>query len=205
MLLNKETLSCLLGNQENIQNLTKNIDQLLLQGYCPSLLLHSCEEIKTYWPHSPSDYYIIADNHGHIRHVYCYMENICGSRGWMRVAYLNMSDSTEEYPPGFKLYQSGGIRACGRQSSNSGSCQSVKFPSYSYYSQVCGRVVGYQYTSPDAIDTVYGTGHNDINIHYIDGISLTHGSPHQHIWTFMYGLIASTLYLDGGKGNRPCS
>ena len=194
-----------LGNQESIENLTKNINQLILQGYRPSLLLHSCEEIKTYWPHSPSGYYIIADNHGHIRHVYCHMEYICGSGGWTRVGYLNMSDSTEECPPGFRLYQSGGVRACGRQSSSSGSCQSVKFPSHCNYSQVCGRVVGYQYATPDAIDTVYGTGHNDINSHYIDGVSLTYGSPRKHIWTFMCGLMASSLYLDGGKGNCPCS
>ena len=133
------------------------------------------------------------------------MENICGSGGWMRVAYLNMSDSTEECPPGFRLYQSKGVRACERQSSSSGSCQSVKFLSHCNYSQVCGRVVGYQYATPDAINTVYGTGYNDINSHYTDGISLTHGSPHQHIWTFINGLLASTLYLDGGKGKCPYS
>ena len=48
--------------------------------------------------------------------------------------------------------------------------------------------MGYQYASTDAIDTVYGTGHNNINSHYFDGISLTHGSPCQHIWTFMAGI-----------------
>ena len=45
-------------------------------------------------------------------------------------------------------------KAYGSQSS---SCQSIKFPSYGNYSQLCGWVVGYQYTSPDAIDTVYIT------------------------------------------------
>ena len=74
-----------LGNQESIENLTKNVNQLLLRRYCPSPLFHSCEEIKTYWPHNLSDYYIIADNHRHIRHVYCQIENICGTEGWMRV------------------------------------------------------------------------------------------------------------------------
>ena len=40
--------------------------------YPPYSLLHSCEEIKTNWPDSPSDYYyIIADTNGHPRHVYC--------------------------------------------------------------------------------------------------------------------------------------
>ena len=75
MLLNKGQLSCMssitkldnkldnvatiaLNNQEDIQNLTKNINQLL-QGNHPFPVLHSCEEIKNYWPHSPSDYYYI--------------------------------------------------------------------------------------------------------------------------------------------------
>ena len=75
----------------------------------------------------------------------------------MRVAYLNMSDSTEACHPGFKLYQSEGVRACGRHSSNNGSCQSVKFPSYGNFSQVYGRVVGYQYGSPNPISNRHGT------------------------------------------------
>ena len=122
-------------------------------------------------------------------YVYCHMEELCSSGGgWTRIAYLNMSDNTEGCPAGFKPYQSEGVKACGQQSSSSGSCRSVKFPSYGYYFQVCSRVVGYQYASPDAIDTVYGKGHNDINSHYVNGISLTYGSPRQHIWTFMAGI-----------------
>ena len=121
----------MLGNQESIENLTKNVNQLLLQGYHPSPLLHSCEEIKTYWPHSPANHYIIVDNHGHICHIYCQMKNICVSGGWMRVAYLNISDSSEECP-WFKLYQSGDVRSCERQSPNSGSCKSVKSSKFYY-------------------------------------------------------------------------
>ena len=49
--------------------------------YSPSPLLHSCEEIKTNWPDSPSDYYIIADTSGHPRHVYCHMESLCNYGG----------------------------------------------------------------------------------------------------------------------------
>ena len=132
------------------------------------------------------------------------MEELCSSVGrWTRIAYLDMSDSTEECPPGFRLYQSGGVRACGRQSPNSGSCQSVKFSSKGIsYSQVCGRVVGYQYASSDAVDQTHGTGHNDINSHYVDGISLTHGSPRQHIWTFMAGNSEGYQRSDV---NCPCS
>ena len=53
---------------------------------------------------------------------------------------------------------------------------------YSFsYSQVCGRVEGYQYGTPDAIQK--GDNHDNIDSYYVDGISLTRGSPRQHIWT----------------------
>ena len=106
------------------------------------------------------------------------MEELCGSGGrWARLAYLDMTDSTENCPSGFKLYQSGGVRACGRATSSVGSCTSVQFPSNGIsYSQVCGRVVGYQYRTPDA-----SSNHNDINSYYVDGVSITRGSPCQHV------------------------
>ena len=79
-------------------------------------------------------------------------------------------------PPGFRLYQPEGVQACQEVlirtcGSQSGSCQSVKFPSYNNYSQLCGWVVGYQYISPDAIDHDIVTGHDDINSHYVDGMN----------------------------------
>ena len=134
------------GIEHKLQQLDAKLDHLIAHAnitdlYPPSPLLHSCEEINTNWPDSPSDYYIIADTNGHPHHVYCQMESLCNSSGgWMRVAYLNMSDPTEECPPGFRLYNQNGIRACGRPvSAQAGYCQSVKFPSYSIsYSQVCG-------------------------------------------------------------------
>ena len=166
----------------------------------------SCQDIKSKHPNTPSGMHLIVTPDGETQHVYCHMEELCSAvGGWTRIAYLDMSDSTEECPPGLRLYQSGGVRACGRQSSNSGSCQSVKFPSYGIsYAQVCGRVVSYQYASPDAVDHTIGTGHNDINSHYVDGISLTHGSPRQHIWTFMAGPTANKIIYDG-RHNCPCS
>ena len=166
----------------------------------------SCQDIMKKHPNTPSGMYLIVTSDGKTQNVYCHMEELCSSGGgWTRIAYLDMSDSTEECPPGFRLYQSGGVRACGRQSSSGPGCQSVKFFSYGInYTQVCGRVVGYQYATPDAVDHTIGTGHNDINSHYVDGISLTRGSPRQHIWTFMAGLIEASFYNDG-RYNCPCS
>ena len=162
----------------NITGLPEDEDE-----YTATPLVHSCEEIKTSWPDSPSDYYTIADSNGHTRHVYCHMEELCGSdEGWMRVAYLNMSDPSEQCPEGFRLYEENGVRACGRPSTSSGSCISTTYSSKDIsYSQVCGKIIGYQFGNTNAVEG------NDINGIYIDGISLTHGNPRDHIWSFMGG------------------
>ncbi len=45
--------------------------------------------------------------------------------------------------------------------------------------QVCGKILAYQYNTPDAYSRS-----GDSN--YVDGVSLTHSSPpRQHIWTFV--------------------
>ena len=136
-----------LCSRQDMQDKLVRIDNTLKQILnFPSSLLHSCEEIKTQFPNSPSDYYTIIDGTGHARHVYCQMEQVCGSSsGWTRVAYLNMSNPTEECPSGFGLYNQNGVRACGRPVTSGGSCLSVHFPLHSItYYQVCGCVYGYQ-------------------------------------------------------------
>ena len=174
----------------------------------------SCKEIKVAKPLSPSGVYLLASSSSAYS-TYCNMEELCGSGGgWTRLAYLDMTDSTENCPSGFKLYQSGGVRACGRATSSGGSCTSVQFPSNGIsYSQVCGRVVGYQYASTDAVYPGYFTGepygsvikpsHNDINSYYVDGVSITHGSPRQHVWTLIAG-VSDDLNTDG-RYDCPCS
>ena len=175
----------------------------------------SCQEIKNKQPNSPSGVYLLATANYGTKYVYCNMEELCGSEGgWTRLAYLDMTDSTVNCPSGFKLHQSGGVRACGRVTSSLGNCTSVQFPSGISYSQVCGRVVGYQFGSTDAdypgnyTDEPYGTSvdtnHNDINSYYVDGVSITRGSPRQHVWTLMAGLNEDSIGHDG-RYNCPCS
>ncbi len=109
-----------------------------------------------------------------------------------------MSDSTVDCPPGFKLYEVNGVRACGRPDTESGSCISIKFPSNDVsYSEVCGRVVGYQYGTPDALYTFI----NNIDSYYVDGVSITQGYPRKHIWTLIGGVYSSTF----ANGNCPCN
>ena len=158
----------------------------------------SCKQINNKYPNSPSGYYIIGNGS-----VYCHMGTLCNSTGgWARLAYLDMSLPTQNCPPGFQMYNTGGVRACGRVNTNT-DCLPVIFPSNNIsYSEICGRVVGYQHASTDAIDPRFGD-HNDINGHYVDGISITRGSPRQHVWTLMSGL------QDEGTNNRnlncPCA
>ena len=148
----------------------------------------SCKEIKERVPSSPSGVYLLAKTSGVAMYTtYCNMDTLCGSGGgWTRLAYLDMSDAMEDCPPGFRMYQSGGVRACGRPPTNSGGCVSVLFPSNGIsYSQVCGRVVGYQYHSHGAFDISIGSNHSNLNSYYVDGVSITRGSPRQHVWTLM--------------------
>ena len=58
-------------------------------------------------------------------------------------------------------------------------CSSVIFSTGVSYSKVRGKVYGYQNGTPEAF---CGAGCT-INGPYIDGVSITHGSPRQHIWT----------------------
>ena len=199
-----DTLSHLKNNTVSISSATNDIlllvkDVLRLQNVTNALPT-SCREVNNSLPTNPSGYYHIK---GH--DVYCLMETLCGSVGpWTRVAYLDMSDATENCPPGFMLYTKGAIRACGRQTSDTASCQSVKYNTNGLsYSEVCGRVIGYQKGRTKAIRrTTNDPNHEDINSYYVDGVSITHGYPRQHIWTLMSGYSAGYSY---GDYNCPCS
>ena len=67
-------------------------------------------------------------------------------------------------------------------------CDSVFFNvSGNQYSQVCGRITGYQYGNPHGFYP-YHSSRYSIETYYIDGVSVTHGqSPRKHIWTFAAG------------------
>ena len=168
----------------------------LPSSYVPS----SCKDIKDKWPSSTSGYYTIATANGHTSTVYCHMEDLCDTSGpWTRVAHLDMKDHTQSCPSGFREATSNGVRVCWRQSSSTGSCSSTLFsPPSDGYTEVCGKVIGYQYHTTNA---VLATGLS-IDSPYVDGVSLTHGlSPRQHIWTFIAGHYDTV----SSPSNCPCS
>ena len=167
-------------------------------NYCSDSLLPSCEAIHKKWPNNPSGYYNITGNNGSVHQVYCHMESLCNSTGgWMRITNLNMTENCD-CPDGFRMYSKGGVCACGRPATSSGSCVGTNFSSSGIkYSQVCGKVIGYQVGWTDAADQ----SSIKINVRYVDGVSLTHGSPRKHIWTLMSGSTDRT----GHNNNCPCA
>ena len=172
----------------------------------PTALHSSCKEIKDQQPNSPSGLYLLKtaatiNSEGFPYKAYCNMEELCDSGGgWTRLAYLDMLDTTQSCPSAFRLYQSGGVRACGRPVSDRSSCISVQFPSNGIsYSQICGRVVGYQYGSTDTHSNYFGMG--SIDGSYVDGVSITRGFPRQHVWTLMCGFNEVSV---GYSSNCPC-
>ena len=160
-----------------------------LQGKLDAVKLRSCAEVLKNSPSSPSGYYDLADASGHPHSVYCCMDHLCNSGGgWKRVAKLDMTNSNENCPTGLSLYHQNGGRACGRLVSGSGSCSGTIFPVNYEYSQVCGRVIGYQKGHPDG---PFGN----------DRVSLTHGTTQSHIWSF----YAAPSEKHSPEYNCPCS
>ena len=127
----------------------------------------------------------------------------CGGPGWRRVAYLNMSDPTQTCPPAWQLVVFP-KRLCSKPSSPPGlSCHSAMFPAQGIqYSQVCGRIVGYQVGEASAFHLENSGSPQTIDGPYVDGVSLTYGNPRQHIWTFANALDELT---NGANPTRRCS
>ncbi|XP_065902096.1 uncharacterized protein [Dysidea avara] len=141
----------------------------------------SCEEILTKFPDTPSGYYVLADS---AEKVYCDMENKrCGSQGWTRVAYVNMSSEMSKCPGNFNLYKTP-ISSCG--GNKDGGCAVAHFSTHGItYSQVCGRVVGYQVGRPNAFSPYTRRSANLDNM--MDGILISHGETREHVWAYVTG------------------
>ena len=111
----------------------------------------------------------------------------CGGLGWNKVAFLDMRDPNHSCPVQWRLYEEGGLRLCGMKTYSGAACDSLHFSTDGrVYSEVCGRIIGYQYGSPNGADyEVYSQKFsNSINEPYLDGVSVTYGRPRKHIWSF---------------------
>ena len=168
-----------------------------LPSYKPA---KSCREIFRCNPSSPSGYYWLKSASMECREVYCDMDTThCNIRGgWMRVAYLNMTEPGASCPTSLRQINTP-AKLCGRRTAPG--CSGVTYPVDSIrYSKVCGQARGYQYYSTNAFEP----STNDINSHYVEGVSITYGSPRRHIWTYASGL-SDDHNDDNGVYNCPCA
>ena len=155
----------------------------------------SCSDIKKLIPSSPSGYYHVNIT----RYIYCNMEELCGEEGgWTRLAHLNMSDIKQNCPPGLEEQKDEGIRLCRIEKTSAGCSESIKFPTNGIsYTHICGRVIGYQKGEPEALLRQS----KRINSAYLDGVSITRGSPREHVWSFIAGRQSN----DDSNRNCPCN
>lgn len=128
----------------------------------------------------------------------------CCGDGWRRVVYFDMTDPEETCPTVWEeIEASGGRRLCKRPAgTNPGTCPTATLADTieKPYTEVCGRVRGYQKGLPRAfqsyISSLIGTPIG-FDSAFVDGLIVqrndpTDGLPPEHIWTFAAGAIEET-------------
>ena len=177
--------------EDKIDNLQNGISQL---SHPPlGSFLNPAPSCQLIQQGSPSGHYWIQHTGtGYANLEYCHMTRRCcnSTGGWMRVAHLNMTDSNQRCPSGFRLIISP-RRTCGTPGRK---CVSATFPLNGVkYSRVCGKIKAYQLGVSNGFGPYYHNKRLTIDGSYVDGVSLTHGQrPRKHIWTF-----ASALHENG--------
>ena len=145
----------------------------------------SCKEIYECDSTAPSGYYMVSTDSGP-QQVYCEMNatrcgNIIG--GWTRVAHINMTNPEETCPSGLRTITSP-QRMCSGQTP--AGCYSVHYPTLGLnFTHVCGRAIGYMSGSADGLDAIVTS--KTIDSPYVEGLSITYGSPRHHLWSYAAG------------------
>ena len=151
--------------------------------YAGLLQSDSCQDILTKFPDTPSGYYSLKNSK---EKVYCDMERLhCGSKGWTRVAHVDMSSHKQSCPGNWTLINNP-IRSCG--SIPEAGCASAVFSTHGIsYSQVCGRVRGYQKGIPEAFGP-FNNARRFVSGVVLDGVLISHGDRmKKHIWAYVTG------------------
>ena len=151
----------------------------------------SCKDLLSN-PSLPSgEYTIVVD--GNAVTVYCEMgtPGVCGGEGgWTRIASVNVA-AGDVCPSGLFPQTRDDINICERDPSVPGcQCDGTTFDTHGIsYTKVCGRVRGYQYNGFGVVDGLFPNrgGVDDLNSCYVDGVSITRGSPREHVWTLANG------------------
>ncbi len=90
----------------------------------------------------------------------------------MRVANLDMTDPNQNCPAEMRLVTrtTAPLRTCGGQIERPVGCVSTTYSTYGVeYSKVCGRIIAYQYSTPDAFHPYFSNRALSIDDGYVDG------------------------------------
>ena len=122
--------------------------------------------------------------------------------GWIRIADVDASYSGSRCPDGWDKHVANGRYFCQAPFTYAG-CYSVYFPvpPGTSYNKTAGYVRGYQKGTTDGFQ---GSQYYGISGPYVDGVSITLGSPdnRKHIWTYAIGYSKDGSYPNK---NCPCS
>ena len=173
-------------------------------GLTPTQPGKSCRDIYKLNPYcrGKSGFYVVVIG-STPNFVYCDMELECGGEmGWMRIADVDVAKG-DKCPNGWRKISSP-VAACRAPGDHAG-CYSAQFTTHQIpYSRVCGMVVGYQKGTPDGIGGSNEYPLRSINGPYVDGVSITYGTPRKHIWTYGIGYTDNANH-GSNPVNCPCS
>ena len=166
-------------------------DHMQYLGDLPANPASSCQQVYNLRSDATSGYYWIQDGCCPVK-VYCVMNNTeCGGGVWTEIANVNMSIPSNVCPNGLeKVFTP---KSC-RKNNNSG-CSNTTFKTYNLrYNSVCGKIIGYQVSTPDAFYPYHGITDAEViqklqdsvtpDDAYADGVLLSYNTPREHIWTF---------------------
>ncbi|KAL5518244.1 hypothetical protein EMCRGX_G003944 [Ephydatia muelleri] len=106
-----------------------------------------------------------------------------------------MTDPTQQCPDSWQMITSPRT-SCGKKSNEL--CDSLKIPTSGVsYQTVCGRFRGYQIGTPDAFQMWNQNVKASIEIYYVDGVTVTYGSPgsRHHVYTYAAGINEWNKFL----------
>ncbi len=201
-MVSSHTSTLYLNNQNNDN---AEIQKFLYLGVNVSNPAISCAEIFKKKPSTLSGYYWLRSANGSAVRVFCEMILTCKGvgGGWMQVAKLDMTNSSQQCPPGTTLRTDLPKRLCGNSAGPG--CSSTIFSVHGIeYRHVCGKIIAYQYASTDAFG-VYD--HNersyDVDGNYVDGIMVAiHVSTSGHLlqllmrWEFHTTAVLASILTD---------
>lgn len=143
----------------------------------------SCLEILTAYPNSQSGSYTIYPEDLPSVEVTCDMESNGG--GWTQLINWTINEDCPD-----DWINAEDFSACVRDLNEAGVRSTLISNLNIEYAQIRGYLKGVQFNSTDAFGG--RNGEFDLESHYVDGVSLTWGTPRHHIWTYAAGMTDDT-------------